>query len=165
MIPRHTSITAQSAVFTVFGICTLLLAGCASAPKTPARLYDLDNGRVVKLELYHLHNGRGRVTGVMPDGRVLEGKFALNSAPPPTAGDNNTAGKAGQNATDTTWAVKYGYTQASQQRPVGSGSVSGKAGYTLRFVLYSIDTAAGYGTGLARDSNGTWYRLYAGRKN
>jgi len=165
MIFRHTGMAVKSTVFGIFCLCALLLAGCSSVPKTPARLYDLDNGQVVKIELYHLRNGHGRVTGIMPDGKVLEGKYALNSPPLQTSGNNDTRSNAGQATADTIWAIRYGYTRGSQQPPIGSGSVTDKSGYTMHFVLYSIDTATGYGTGLGEDSNGAWYRLHVGKQD
>lgn len=144
----------------IFVLCALVLAGCTSIQKTPARLYALDDGEVIHVQLYHLSVGHGRAMGRLPDGSVLEGTYRLQPASTSPGGDQTPASKP--DSTDLSWAERYGYNQAGARPPRGAGTLTGAAGFTMHFVIYSIDVENGYGTGLARDSKGTWYRLHLG---
>jgi hypothetical protein len=141
-------------------ICGIALAGCTSIPKTPARFYALDGERIIKVDLYRLNEGHGQATGKLPDGRLLRGDYDLTAASSTPHDDQSTAAQSG--AVALSWAEQYGYTDASDPHPRGSGTLSGDNGFSMRFVIYSIDTASGYGTGLGRDNTGTWYRIHVG---
>lgn len=144
-------------------LCAGLFAGCSSIPKTPARLYNLNNGQIIKVQLYYFNNGRGTATAVMPDGTVLKGKYSLVTQEH-TTHDGKNAGRDLKMPPidDAEWARLYGYGGGVPQ-PVGYGSLTDDAGFTLQLVLYSVDRSHEYGTGLGRDSRGTWYRVHVGK--
>ena len=145
----------------IFILCTVVLAGCTSIQRTPARLYALDDGKVIHVELYRLSVGHGQATGRLPDGGVLEGSYSLRSTPTPP--DNSQPVASTMDTSDLSWAERYGYNRGGAHPPRGTGTLTGAAGFTMHFVIYSIDVENGYGTGLARDGKGTWYRLHIGK--
>ncbi len=141
----------------------IALTGCTSIQKTPARFYALNDGKIIHVQLYHLNNGHGRATAVMPDGRVLEGDYSLTPASGHPEGQGTHPAEPGSGQADITWAERYGYTKAADPHPRGTGTLTGDAGFNIHFVIYSINIGGSYGTGLGRDSTGTWYRLYIGK--
>lgn len=142
-------------------MCTMVLVGCSSIQKTPARLYALDDGQVIHIQLYRLSVGHGRATGTRPDGGVLEGTYSLMPASTAPKGGGTSAPEPG--SADLNWAQHYGYNQGAAHQPRGTGTLTGAAGFTMHFVIYSIDAETGYGTGLGRDNKGEWYRLHVGK--
>lgn len=143
--------------------CVCLAAGCSTVPKTPARLYDLDNAQLIHVKLFYFKRGYGHATAVLPDGGALHGRYAVA---PPGAGparraavmaDLDTVPRRGA------FARVYGYNRSLDSHPVGYGRLSSDgADITLTMVLYSVDNARGYGTGVARDNRGHWYRVHIG---
>lgn len=143
-------------------VCASLFAGCSTIPKTPARLYNLNNGQVIHAKLFYFKRGYGAATAVLPGGLVLKGTYALTSTGghfprPPAAPVDPRAGLEGADSPRV-----FGYTGGYHTRPVGYGALSTHSGISLRFVLYSVDPAHRYGAGLGRDNRGDWYRVHVG---
>ena len=154
-----------SVVWKVLVLCVAALTGCTSIQKTPARFYALNDGKIIRVQLYHLNDGHGRATAMMPDGSVLEGNYSLASVSDHSAeqGAHPAAPESGR--ADITWAERYGYSTAADPHPRGTGTLKSGTGFNIHFVIYSINIDGGYGTGLARDNKGTWYRLHVGEPN
>lgn len=137
--------------------CASLFAACSSIPKTPARLYNLTNAELIHVKLFYFKRGYGRASATLPDGSALEGRYALARAGRP-ARDTSP----GTGIDRAAFAEVYGYNRSTDSHPVGYGALSNDAGITLTMVFYSVDTLHGYGTGLARDNRGDWYRVHIG---
>lgn len=132
----------------------LALGGCAAVNHLPARLYRLDTGTVVQATLYGFRDGGGRMQAILPDGRTLTGRYALSGHPGATAPPASDA---------PLWAQVYGYSSGTDAQPAGAGRMSDAAGDVLDVIIYRIDPARTYGTGLARDGGGHWYRVHLGK--
>lgn len=145
--------------------CAGLFAACSTIPKTPARLYGLDNAELIHVKLFYFGRGYGRAAATLPDGSTLQGRYAVTSA------DQSPGRRAGVLADlDTVtqraeYARVYGYNRSRDSRPVGYGILSNDSGTTLTLVLYSVDPTHHYGTGVARDNHGHWYRIHIGDLN
>jgi len=132
--------------------CVFLFAACSSIPKTPARLYNLTNAELIHVKLFYFKRGYGRASATLPDGSALDGRYAMTPAAPNTS--------PGTGIDRAAFAKVYGYNRGTDSHPVGYGVLSNDAGITLTMVFYSVDTLHGYGTGLARDNRGDWYRVH-----
>lgn len=146
----------------VAGLCTTLLFGCTSIPKTPARLYNLSTGDLIKVNLFYFQRGHGHAVATLPDGTRLEGRYAVVPTASRNPRDSAAAVDLHAPGDPARWAEHFGYSRSAAPRPLGYGVLTGKAGDTLNIVFYSIDTRRGYGTGIARDNRGTWYRIHIG---
>lgn len=146
-------------------VCAGLFAACSTIPKTPARLYGLDNAELIRVKLFYFGRGYGRATATLPDGGTLQGRYAVAST-------DQTPGRRAAVMADldtvtqrAEYARVYGYNRSRDSHPVGYGMLSGDSGTTLTIVLYSVDPTHRYGTGVARDNHGNWYRIHIGTLN
>lgn len=142
----------------------VLFSGCSAiqTAETPARLYNLDSGDVVSIQLHKFQSDGGRATGVMSTGETLEGEFSLMGENP-----NLTKGKDLQRSglmksAETTWSEAYGFSTSAKATPLGTGTLVGSQGTVLQLVLYTADKWEARGDGVAKDNHGNWYRLHIG---
>jgi len=139
-----------------------LFAACSTIPKTPARLYSLDNAKLIHVKLFYFGRGYGKASATLPGGATLSGHYAVASGGQPPGrraavmADLDTVARRGE------FSRVYGYNRSIDSRPVGYAILSDGAGLTLTMILYSVDTTREYGTGVARDNRGRWYRIHIG---
>ena len=143
-------------------LLALFTAGCSiltGIRDVPARVYELDSGMTINasFESLMLGNGHGRVTAQASDGEQFSGEYSLDGQRFPVGYMPHafTAMSA------DSWE-RYGFTPGSDARPVGSATLLGDRGTVVEIVLYSFNSAGGYGAGVASDNKDRLYRVHIG---
>ncbi len=157
-------------------LSAVLVAGCATPMSSSARLYNLENGRVVILHLHSFSNGRGKLSAILPDGEEANGEYHISAkdlAPVvlsrPAVGEDHSGVELEEKSSAVrdqkamrSWPEVYGYGPNSNVGPIGTGIVVGNRGTVLEIVLYSANLRDGDGDGVGRDNKGNWYRVQIG---
>lgn len=149
--------------------CSLVISvffySCTSIPSVPARFYNLNNGEIIKVKLYHFPRDKGEAVAELPHGNTANGNYILASkvTRPIESQRQDADERMITMPDDKAWAEMYGYSSNIESQPVGSGVFINENGVAIRMLLYSVDTRRAYGTGIARDNEGNWYRVHIGR--
>lgn len=122
---------------------------------------------MINVKLYHFPRDKGEAMAELPHGKTANGNYILASkiTQPMDVefahGDSNERMISMPDQSD--WAEMYGYTSTIEPEPVGSGMFVSDDGMSMRMLLYSVDSEKAYGTGIARDNKGNWYRVHVGK--
>ena len=164
------------------------ITGCATTTELTARLYNLNDGTIIKAYLNTFSKGHGRMAADLSGGEKLTGEFTIieidrrasevrlpmEMGLVPSAGESTVesgeegAGKQSKSLREVeqnSWFQVYGFGPASDAKPVGTATLIGDKGTVLEIVLYSINLRSGFGNGVGRDNKGNWYRVYIGELN
>jgi hypothetical protein len=143
-----------------------------------ARLYDLQTGQVLHIQLNGFSEGRGALSGRLPDGEELTGEYRVSNSEghpspqihyPMASGNASVSDAKEQERPDIardqpgkSWTEVYGYGPNSDAVPVGTGVAIGNRGTVVELVFYRANLRDRDGDGVGRDNKGNWYRLQVG---
>jgi len=152
-----------------FLFLAVLLSSCVTTKPTSGRLYNLEDGSIIQIELSNYFEGFGRASGKLKGGELLFGEYTLKlrankprpHQSPPIIG--STASKSIiPKKDDPSWSEIYGFSSGAEAKPVGTATLIGNKGSIVNIVFFSADTHRGVADGIARTNKGTWYRVHIG---
>lgn len=160
----------------------LFLGGCAAQRGPLLRLYNLKEGRVLRVNVTDRLGNHGILSATLPDGERLSGEYFIS--PPkkeprlkmprpgdlvPFASGTADSAAAGTSVEKETaespffWTDLYGFGPASDARPVGSAILTGNRGSVFEIVFYHYSASPFFADGVGRDNHGRFYRVYFGK--
>jgi hypothetical protein len=127
-----------------------LLFGCTSN----ARLYKLDTAEIVLLDFKISVMKHGKITGKLPDGKILAGEY---SPLPEDIAGKGTSDTSAVGSGDYAWANAQGFYFNEPDVTYGSATLEGDG---LRIeIVYAVLAWTYHGYGVGRDNQGGKYRL------
>jgi hypothetical protein len=134
----------------LFLCIAFLLFGCTET----ARLYNADTAEIIFLDFKISVKGHGKITGKLPDGKILVGEYSYlpEDVPNKETGDAGAVGAEGYE-----WATAQGF--SFNQPDVKYGSATLKGDGLLIEIVYAVLKWTTHGYGVGRDNQGGRYRV------
>lgn len=161
---------------TILLFLTIFMCSCVTTKPISGRLYDLQDGSIIEIELSNYFEGYGKASGKIKNGEHLSGEYTLNNRTtrqiPHVSPGSLFSGASKSDVPeskssipekgDPSWQEIYGFSPGSDARPVGTATLVGDKGSIVNIVFFSADTHRGVADGIARTNKGKWYRVHIG---
>ena len=155
--------TCRSPIIVALGF--ILIIGCFRPFCYSAKLYDLNDAKVIQVYWHRLRNGSGNIYAEI-NGEKLKGEYATQT----NRGSSVLIGSTSMNAYSggqslSAWGQSIGFSYNDPGMQYGSFVIIGNRGTSIE-CDYKVNPNDSHGvfTGIARDNHGKTYRLMANWK-
>lgn len=169
-------------------LLVLIISGCYTRVEktkelySELKLYNLNNGERIILEIDDVNNNSGKIYGELKNGSNVEGEFYLDGPKYPRyqnqpmiqtkkvgllsefinkkIGNDKSKSNYSEEFIKSSFPVLYGYSNNSNVTPIGSCVIISENDLLIESIFYKIDFERRIGDGIAKDNQGNIYRVY-----
>ena len=156
-----------SVIFTLFFSCVPVEV---PRPKPYISLYELREGKTIKVIINQISRNQGRITSIKSDDETFQGEYYLHETQRPiypvVGIPRNSMTESIQDSSSKAYEIslpeRFGFGKDNQAQPVGSGVLLGSKGTVIEIIFYHLSSNLYSGDGIARDNKGRFYRIFLG---